>query len=60
MLTKNEIIELTPEFYDLADLIIATKKTDSPGGSRITKSEAKKIGVKALQLGFQLIKDVLD
>jgi hypothetical protein len=60
MLTKNEIVELTPEFFDLAELILQAKESDSSGGSRITKSEAKKIGLTALKLGFQLIKDVLD
>ena len=60
MLTKDEVVALSPEFFDLADLILAAREPDSSGGSRITKGEAKNIGMTALKLGFQLIKDVLD
>ena len=60
MLTKAEVLELSPEFYALADQIMASKDPDSLGGSRITKAEAKKIGMSALRLGLELIRQVID
>ena len=60
MLTKSEVTELSPEFYDLAETIIAARDADSSGGKRITKGEAKKIGMQALRLGLELIRQVID
>ena len=60
MLTKSEVTELSGEFFELAEKIQAARESDSSGGSRITKSEAKAIGMQALKLGLELIKQVID
>tara|TARA_Y100001973_G_scaffold104039_1_gene172796 strand:- start:600 stop:782 length:183 start_codon:yes stop_codon:yes gene_type:complete len=60
MLTKDEVTELSGEFFELADRIQAARDVDSSGGRRITKAEAKSIGMQALRLGLELIKQVID
>jgi len=60
MLTRDEVTELSGEFYELAEMILAARDSDSQSGKRISKAEAKKIGFQALRLGLELIKQVID
>ena len=59
-LLKSEVVALSPDLIDLAEEILEAKKSDSSGGSRVTKSEAKQIAWQMLHLGMRLLKDIID
>lgn len=60
MLTPTETLALAPDALKLATDIRAAFDADSPGGKRLTKGEARKLGLAALMFAVALLGEVLD
>lgn len=60
MLTPDELVSLSAEAVALGQSIAAALSSDSPGGKKVTKAEAKAIFQDALRLASALGRDLVD